>query len=119
MASQSNHIRTGLSGEDSAVAFLRKSGYKIHFRNYRYKRAEIDIIAEHNGVLVFVEVKTRSSDKYGFPEESVNWKKERLLLSAAENYIYHTQWEHDIRFDIISITLGEAPAIYHIQDAFH
>ncbi|WP_114782840.1 YraN family protein [Botryobacter ruber] len=119
MASQTNHIHTGQSGEDSAVNFLRTKGYTIRFRNYRYKRAEIDIIAEHNGILVFVEVKTRASDKFGYPEEAVGAKKERLLIAAAENYIYHTNWQHDIRFDIISITLGTTPVIYHIEDAFH
>lgn len=119
MASQTNHIYTGRNGEDKATAFLRSRGYTIRYRNYRYKRAEVDIIAEHNGVLVFVEVKTRTSDEFGYPEEAVTWKKERLLIAAAENYIYHTNWEHDIRFDIISITLGTTPVIHHIEDAFH
>ncbi len=97
-----------------------KGGYSILHRNYRYKRAEVDIIARKGKVLVFVEVKTRSSDIYGWPEEAVSHGKRRLLLMTADHYIHRTNWLHEILFDIISIT-GPGPAnqIYHIEDAFH
>ncbi|WP_242926120.1 YraN family protein [Pontibacter vulgaris] len=120
MAFQSgNHIITGLNGESMAAAYLQEKGYTILSRNYRYKRAEIDIIAEKPGLLVFVEVKTRTSDKFGFPEEAVTMKKQELILAAAEEFILQKGWEQDIRFDIISITLSNPPELHHIEDAFY
>lgn len=120
MASQtSKHIRTGKDGERKAAVFLQQLGYTVLQLNYRYKRAEVDIIAKKDDVLVFVEVKTRASDRYGLPEEAVTPQKERLIMSAAEEYIYEINWQHDIRFDIISITLGTPLVIHHIEDAFH
>lgn len=103
-----------------AAAYLQKQGYTIIHRNYRHKRAEIDLIAEKDGLLVFVEVKTRSSDTFGYPEEAVNRRKERMLLHAADTYIQQQKWEKDARFDIIAITLtAPEPIIHHIEDAFH
>ncbi|MFT2010789.1 YraN family protein [Pontibacter sp. 13R65] len=119
MASQTKHIITGNKGEATAASYLIEKGYQLCCRNFRYKRAEVDIIAQKDKVLVFVEVKTRGSDKFGFPEEAVSAKKEAMLLAAAEEYIHQTDWHHDIRFDIISITLSTPPVIYHIEDAFH
>ncbi len=120
MASQKNtHIHTGQRGESMAVAYLQDSGYKVLQQNYRYKRAEIDIVAQKGSLLVFVEVKTRGSDVYGYPEEAVNSKKEALLLTAAAAYIEEQNWHFDVRFDIISVTLSARPVIHHIQDAFH
>jgi len=120
MASQKNaHIRTGQAGEALAAAHLQQQGYTIVQKNYRHRRAEVDIIAQKENLLVFVEVKTRGTDRYGYPEEAVNFKKEALLLSAAEAYIEETAWPHDIRFDIVSITLTSPPVVHHIEDAFH
>ncbi|MFD2246902.1 YraN family protein [Pontibacter ruber] len=120
MATQkNNHLVTGQSGEAKAATFLEEHGYSILQRNYRAGRAEIDIIAQRAGLLVFVEVKTRATDEFGFPEAAVSPKKEALLLSAAEHYIEENGWEHDIRFDIIAITLATPPVVHHIQDAFH
>lgn len=121
MASQTNtHIQTGQKGENLAAAYLQENGYTIIQRNYRHKRTEIDIIAQKDDLLVFVEVKTRASDLFGYPEEAVNRRKERILLNAAEGYIHRQQWSKDIRFDIIAVTLTEpAPFIHHIEDAFH
>ncbi|MEJ8803740.1 YraN family protein [Pontibacter sp. H249] len=120
MASQTNnHIRTGQNGEHAAAAHLLELGYTILHRNYRYKRAEVDIIATRDDVLVFVEVKTRTTDVFGFPEEAVGPKKEAQLLAAAEEYIYQTGWNKEIRFDIIAITLTPKQEIHHIEDAFY
>jgi putative endonuclease len=122
MASQTNaHILTGQRGESLAADYLQKQGYTILHRNYRYKRSEIDIIAVKDGLLIFVEVKTRTTDVFGFPEEAVNRRKERILLNAAEVFIHWRKWEKDIRFDIIAITLSATlpPFIHHIEDAFH
>lgn len=114
-----NHIRTGQLGESMAQVYLEEHGYTILKKNYRYKRAEIDIIACTENLLVFVEVKTRTSDTFGFPELAVNRKKEQMLLNAAEEFILASGWKQDIRFDIISVTLTTPPAIIHFADAFH
>jgi putative endonuclease len=116
---RNNHLLTGQSGEASAAAFLQEQGYTILQQNYRAGRAEIDIIARKGDLLVFVEVKTRATDRFGFPETAVSAKKEALLLAAAARFIEDTGWEQDIRFDIIAITLGAAPVVHHIPDAFH
>ncbi|MEJ8758431.1 YraN family protein [Pontibacter sp. H259] len=115
----SNHLHTGQLGENMAQLYLQERGYSILERNYRYKRAEIDIIAQKEKLLIFVEVKTRTSDTFGFPEAAVDTRKEKLLLDAAEEFILAANWQHDIRFDIISVTLSTPPAILHFEDAFH
>ncbi len=114
-----NHIRTGQLGESMAQHHLQQQGYTILQKNYRYKRAEIDIIAQKEELLVFIEVKTRATDIFGYPEEAVNARKEKLLVNAAEEFILALGWEHDIRFDIISVTLTSPPVIHHIEDAFY
>ncbi|GAB3541722.1 YraN family protein [Pontibacter brevis] len=120
MASQKNtHLHTGLAGENRAAAYLQQQGYSIVRRNYRHRRAEVDIIAQKENLLVFVEVKTRSTDRYGYPEEAVNYRKETMILNAAQAFIYKINWQHDIRFDIIAITLHAPVTIHHIEDAFH
>ncbi|MBC5775801.1 YraN family protein [Pontibacter sp. KCTC 32443] len=114
-----NHIHTGQTGERMAQLYLQEQGYTILEKNYRYKRAEIDIIARKDALLVFVEVKTRASDTFGFPEAAVNSRKEKLVVDAAEEFILANGWEQEIRFDIISVTLTTPPAILHFEDAFH
>ncbi|WP_026463456.1 YraN family protein [Adhaeribacter aquaticus] len=115
------HNITGAKGEELATSYLQQKGYLILKRNFRYKRAEIDIIAQKNNILVFAEVKTRTSSQYGYPEDFVNQKKINLFLLAAEEYITEINWLHDIRFDIIAITYSSAnnSNILHIEDAFH
>ncbi len=114
------HIKTGKTGEAFAIEYLKQNKYAIREQNYRYKKAEVDIIAQQENVLVFVEVKTRHSNTFGYPEEFVSEQKRNLFLLAADEYIYIINWQHDIRFDIIAITgTGPAAKIHHIQDAFH
>jgi putative endonuclease len=114
------HHQTGKTGEETASLYLQNQGYTLLARNFRYQRAEIDIIAQKAQILVFVEVKTRASNRFGYPEEAVSAKKIALFLLAAEAYIQQINWQHDIRFDIISITAGHpTPEIHHIEDAFH
>ncbi|QHT69010.1 YraN family protein [Rhodocytophaga rosea] len=113
------HIITGNTGEKMASKFLEEKGYEVLERNYRYKKAEIDIIAKKENVLVFVEVKTRKSKLYGEPEEAVNQSKINLILLAAENFIESYNWLFDIRFDVIAIHYTHPAEIVHIQDAFH
>ena len=107
----------GKYGEDLAVSYLRKKGFEIMERNYRFRKGEIDLISLlNNEVLVFIEVKLRKGDAYGDPETFVSRKQERLIIQAAEDYIFAINWQKDIRFDIISITGSK---VEHIEDAFY
>lgn len=110
----------GVYGEKLAVEFLEHKGYRIKEINWRYKKAEVDIIAELGGVVVFVEVKTRSYNLYGPPDLAVNRKKEALITSAAQAWIAEQNYEDEIRFDVISILLekNKMPKIDHLEDAF-
>lgn len=109
----------GALGEDFAVNHLKGLGYNIKERNWRFSRAEIDIIADKDDVLIFIEVKTRSYDYYGKPEDSIDSKKERLICDAAAAYMTKNSYEWEFRFDIISIILSQpSPSIKHYEDAF-
>ena len=114
------HNELGQLGEQLAANFLQANGYTILARNWRVNRVEIDIIAELNDTLIFVEVKTRSSDFFGAPETAVTKRKKRLLAAAASAYMEQSGHDWAIRFDIISIVLqlGEAPKLEHFEDAF-
>ncbi len=114
------HNELGELGEKLAANFLEANGYTILARNWRVNRAEVDIIAQVGETLIFVEVKTRSTDFFGAPEESVTKRKKRLLAAAATAYMQETGHEWAIRFDIISIImqLGKAPELTHYEDAF-
>jgi len=111
----------GRWGEDLAVDYLVRNGIEILQRNWRYKHTEIDIIGKEDGVLVFIEVKTRAYTTFGRPEEMVGERKRQLLIHAAS--IYSMQIEHDweIRFDIIGIVgqPGRIEEIQHFKDAFY
>lgn len=111
----------GKKGEDFATLFLVQDGYEIKERNWRSGKAEIDIIAEKDGILVFVEVKAKSSRAFGPPELAVDEKKERLLFSAANRYMESIGYEWEIRFDIISIVFlkGQETELTHFEDIFY
>ena len=113
------HNELGAKGESMAVIFLKKKGYQILAINWRWQKAEIDIIAQINNTLVFVEVKTRSSDTFLKPEEAVHDKKQQLLIDAAEAYCEVKELEIEIRFDVIAIIhKGHSNTIKHIENAF-
>ncbi len=115
------HNDTGHWGETRAAEFLQKAGYMIVVKNYRHRHAEIDLIAKKDKLLIFVEVKTRSGTGFGMPEEFVNYQKTRLILKAAENYIFDHDWKFDVRFDIVAVLIlpnGDVD-VRHIQDAFY
>ena len=116
---KSNSQQLGNKSEDWAAAYLQKIGFSIVARNYRYKRAEIDIIARKSELLLFTEVKARSSDSFGHPEAFVTSKKQVLIHMAAEEYIISQNWNYAIRFDIIAIFnhKGEMQ-LTHFEDAF-
>jgi putative endonuclease len=115
----SDKIKTGNHGENLAAGFLREKGFDIVARNYRHNRGEIDIIAQRDNWLIFVEVKTRSSNKFGEPEEFVTEFKAKKIFEAAEEYIYSIDWHGHVRFDVISIKVGAATEIVHFEDAIN
>lgn len=114
------HHLTGSSGEAMAVTYFIDKGYHILHQNWRHTHWEVDIIAEKFNVLHFIEVKTRRTKKYGFPEENVDKKKIRNLIHAAEEYLYQDpQWKR-IQFDILSITMlkNEPVEYFLIEDVY-
>ena len=114
------HIVLGKKGEELAQQFLLELGYKIIETNWRHDKDEIDIIAMDQEELVVVEVKTRSTDFFGEPEESVGVQKEGFLIRATEAYLEEKDLDIDSRFDIISIILNKRQQkIRHIKDAFY
>lgn len=107
--------KIGNLGEEKASELLSKKGYKIVETNYRFKKAEIDIIAKNDLFLIFVEVKTRKNNKFGNPEEFVSERKIELFQDTAEFYMLEHNINLNLRFDIISVTGDE---IEHFEDAF-
>jgi len=113
------HNDLGELGEELAVEELEKNGYEIVERNWRYKKAEIDIIARKNDVLAIVEVKTRSSDYIGNPQDFVSPKKIKLLVEAVNDYVISKDLDVEVRFDIIAIIKNEnILTLEHLEDAF-
>ena len=113
------HNELGTKGENAAVEFLEQNGHQILTRNYKHGKCEIDIISKDDGITVFTEVKTRSTDYFGYPEEAVDKKKQKKIRRAAEDYLIENNLDTESRFDIVSITnLNGKLKIYHIKDAF-
>ncbi len=114
------HNEIGAKGEAIAKKHLEDNGYKILEVNWRYRRAEVDLIAFKDSTLIFAEVKTRTGNSYGEPEDFVTYSKQGLMESAAEEYIYKLKHNDEIRFDIISILFDKFDSynINHIEDAF-
>lgn len=113
------HNLLGEEGEKVAVEYLKSKGYIIYHTNWRLGRLEIDVIAEDGKELVFIEVKTRSSEAYGRPEEFVDAKKEIALITAADIYVRDFIIDINVRFDIISVLIkGKATKINHLMDSF-
>lgn len=110
----------GKKGEDIAVALLEQKGYSILERNFRCKKSEIDIICRFKGILIFVEVKSRSSKAFGEPEDFVSEPQKRAIIRAAEEYILEHDWHGDIRFDIVAVfKRNNKEEIRHLEDAFY
>ena len=110
----------GRAGEQLAVRFLERRGFRILNRNYRNRFGEIDIVAEDKGVLVFVEVRTLKETAGHAPEETIQWKKQQRLSRIALAYIQHKGLEdRPARFDVIAVDLaGRRSTLRHIPDAF-
>jgi len=110
----------GREGEQQAADYLITKGYSILFRNYRYLKAEIDIIASKDDILAIVEVKYRSSSHLGNIAETVTRKKIKLLLMAADHYITDQKIDMEVRFDIITLLkTRDDMHIEHMEDAFY
>lgn len=119
----SKHIELGKRGEQLAAQFLKRKGYRIIAQNWRCQIGELDIIARHHRTLVFVEVKTRSSASFGYPEESVDATKQRRLRKLAELYLLKESAPTNckLRFDCIAMILDDRPKpqyFRHIENIF-
>ena len=113
------HNDLGKKGEALAVEFLQKNNYQILERNWRFKKAEIDVIAKKNDVLAVVEVKTRSSNYFGNPQDFVNPKKIQLMVEAINEYVISKDLDVEVRFDIVAIIKNKnTTKIEHLKDAF-
>jgi putative endonuclease len=111
----------GFKGEDLAVQYLKKKGFKVIERNYHCPWGEIDLIAREKETLVFVEIKARSSAEYGLPHDAVDRFKQKKIIQAARIYLaeHHLNEEIPARFDVVAIHLTPSgPAIELIKDAF-
>ncbi len=114
------HNDTGTKGEQLAAEFLEKKGYTILETNWRFNHLEADIIAKQAKTLVVAEVKTRRSNYFGEPETFVTKQKQKNLIKAANEYVERYKLDVEVRFDIISIILGNNQMkINHIEDAFY
>jgi putative endonuclease len=109
------HNVLGGKGEDLAADYLVAKGYTILERNWRSGHKEIDLIARNQDEVVFVEVKTRHSEFFGRPEESVTPRKMKLLISAADTYLRERCIDDDARFDVICVVNG---SLRHYEGAF-
>ena len=112
------HNALGIEGEKMAVAWLENRGYEIMQRNWRYSYYEIDIIALKGAFLHFIEIKTRSDQRFGLPEDSVGKEKMKRLRRAANNYLFLHPGHKWIQFDILSITMmkNEEPEYFLLED---
>ena len=113
------HNALGKEGEGEAVAYLRDKGYAIRHCNWRAGRLELDIVAEKNGELIVVEVKTRRNEKYGRPEDAVDRLKIRNIVASTDAYLKKFQIDLPVRFDVITLIGANSPyRIEHIEEVF-
>jgi len=114
------HNELGKKGEQLAVDFLINNGYDIIERNYRFDKAEVDIIAQIKDTLAIIEVKTRSTTDFGNPQDFVKPKQIQNLVKAVDEYVIVNELDVEVRFDIIAIVKqGKQYEIEHLKDAFY
>lgn len=114
------HNELGTKGEQLAVNFLIKNGYDILDRNYRFDKAEVDIIAQKDDILAIIEVKTRSTIDFGNPQDFVKPKQIQRLVKAVDEYVIVNELDVEVRFDIIAIIKeGKGFKIEHLENAFY
>ena len=113
------HNDIGKKGEKLAVLFLEKKGLNILETNWRWKQKEIDIIATQNNFIHFIEVKTRTSVYYGFPEESISAKKLKNIMDVSAEYLNANPFWKRVQFDVLSINIVNKEAnIFYIEDVY-
>lgn len=114
------HNNLGKQGEELARNYLSNHGYQILTQNWFYGKTEIDIIAYYRQMIIFVEVKSRSSTNFGFPEDFVDTAKQKRMVEAAYGYLSLIRHDGELRFDIISVLFDHRKkhSVKHIEDAF-
>ena len=114
------HNELGKKGEQLAEDYLMQQGYTIVERNYRFDKAEVDIIAKKEGILAIIEVKTRSTSDFGNPQDFVKPKQIQRLVKAVDEYVTVNNLDVDVRFDIIAIVkANKGFDIEHLENAFY
>ncbi len=117
---KNNSHNLGKQGEEIAKTHLVNAGYVILESNWRFKKYEIDLIAQKTNTIAIIEVKARTGNAYGEPEDFVNKKKQQFLVSAAHNYLVTKNCNLECRFDIISILIiNNITTVKHIEAAFY
>lgn len=113
------HNELGRLGEKKVFDFLVAKRYQIIATNWRYEKCELDIVCEYKNLIVFVEVKTRSTDDFGKPAEFVTAAQQTKLIEGAEAFLEEKNLENEIRFDIVEVlAVGTNFSINHIENAF-
>ena len=115
----SDKTEIGRRGENLAMEFLESKGFTVAARNFRYGKAEIDLIVKRENWMLFIEVKTRSSVSYGQPEEFLSNLQINRIFDAAEEYIFRVDWKGNVRFDVVTVKLGNEVVIEHLEDAIN
>lgn len=114
-------LASGRRGEDLVHRLLQEKGFRVVARNYRARSGagEIDLVAWERDTLVFVEVKSRSTDEFGAPDRAIDGEKRMALVRAAREYARraNVEWRR-VRFDTVSVVLADPPALMHARDAF-
>jgi putative endonuclease len=114
------HNEIGKLGEDIAVNYLVHQGYEILERNWKFEKAEVDILAQKDNFLVAVEVKTRNTDAFGLPQEFLKAAQIKRLVKAVDEYMQQHKITNEVRFDVIAIILHKKDhTLEHIIDAFY
>ncbi|WP_075591039.1 YraN family protein [Labilibacter marinus] len=115
-----DHNELGKEGEERAAVYFASEGYKILERNWRYHPKEIDLIAQKDDLLIIAEIKTRSTEDWEHPQESITNSKIRFLVDATEAYIMENDIDLEVRFDVVSVIPdGTTWKIDHIKEAFY
>ncbi|MCH2229677.1 MAG: YraN family protein [Crocinitomicaceae bacterium] len=115
-----DHIALGKKGEDVAANYLTSKGWVVLERNYKWNRGELDLICSDQSSLKIVEVKTRNSNYFGEPHMAINRKKQRQIISIANQYVQQNNLDLEVEFDVISIVLSQSKMkLEHIENAFY
>ena len=114
------HLDLGREGESLAKAHLENAGYEILDENWTHGKLEVDLIAYKDKMMIFAEVKARTGNFFGEPEDFVDARKQKMLIMAADEYIYKMNHQGEVRFDIISVLFDKQKnyTLKHIEDAF-